>query len=65
MFELTMSEVRHRAGISDLDHPLEADMKFSAWMGKKKYRVIDHDLYHQQALEAQADGIEILIIKGK
>jgi hypothetical protein len=65
MFELSLDEIHHRAGIGPGDSDMEADMKFSHWIGKKQYRVIDINDYEKEAPKAQADGIEVLIVKGK
>jgi hypothetical protein len=65
MFELTLDEVRNRAGIYQADSELEADLKLAHWVGRQKYRVISRDQYQTEAPQAQADGVEILIIKEK
>lgn len=59
-----LTEARNLAGIYNSDSDMESDLKFSAWISNRSYRIVD-----QQDLSAQpkalADGIEVLIIKEK
>ena len=61
----TLSQAKNLAGIHNSDSELEADLKFSAWMGRRQYRVVDADDLADQEPKAQADGVEVLIIKEK
>lgn len=63
IYELTMTEVRHRAGIGFDDDPMTADMKFTAWMGNRSYLITDQIRYQEDISKAQAEGVQILIIK--
>ena len=63
MLELTLREVYYRAGIGYGESDLETDMKFLSWIGNRSYRLIDVSNRDAQAPKAQADGIEILILK--
>ena len=51
------------AGIDVNDSALERDIKFDAWINRRKYRVVTVETYAQERDWAIDDGIEILIIK--
>ena len=63
--QYTMTEVIYMAGVYDDDSDFVKDSKITAWIGKRKYRVISSGTatYQQELDQARADAIEILIIK--
>lgn len=51
------------ANIYNTDGDFERDIKFDAWINRRKYRIITADRYAQERDWAIDDGIEVLIIK--
>lgn len=66
MLEYTLAQAFNMAGVDTTDSDWVRDAKFSTWVDKKKWRLIefDQDSYRAKVHEAEADGIDILIIKG-
>ena len=56
MLTLTLEQAMKMAGVDTTDSDLERDLKFQAWVGKRKYRVVS------DALTPDPE-CEILIIK--
>ena len=63
MDEFTMSQALHMSGVDLGDDPFVQDAKFQAWIGARKYRVVDGSDWETQRQHAILDGIEVLITK--
>lgn len=65
MLIISVATLHNLAGVYLSDSELEQDLKISAWLGRQKYRIIDHDPvnYTQQVDDAARDGMQVLIIK--
>ena len=64
MIEMSWHEALLAAGTNESDSDMERDMKFTNWIQRRPYRIIDARDYTTQQPKAAADGIEVLIIKG-
>jgi len=58
----TLQEIYNLAGCYDADSDLERDLKVSAYLAKRKYRVIENWPLHHDTVQDQ--DVEILIVKG-
>lgn len=56
MLTLTLDQAMSMAGVDSTDTDLERDLKFQAWVGQRKYRVVSDAI-------APDPETEILIIK--
>lgn len=65
MVIFTLEQALNFSGVYNSDSDFERDCKLMNWIGRQRHRCIllDHDLYESQVSQAQADGIEILIVK--
>ena len=63
MIEYTVTQLRYLAGIYHEDSDFVQDVKLSGWLAGSKYRVVAAEQLEPQRESAQADGVEILIIK--
>lgn len=63
MQEFTLSQARHMAGIDYHDADFLRDIKFSSWLGDSKYRIVEPRALDTERQRAQAEGVEVLIIK--
>jgi len=66
MLEYTLSQAFNMAGVDATDSDWVRDAKFSTWIGKRKWVLIDHgqDSYRSKVEQAKVDGVDVLIIKG-
>lgn len=59
----TLTQIRYMSGIDTTDDAFLQEIKMQAWLGERKYRVIQALALDSQREKAIQDGIEILIIK--
>jgi len=67
MVEYTLNEAYNMAGVYNDDNDFIKDSKLFTWLGRRKHRCIKFDArtYSAELEQAAADGIEVIIIKGK
>lgn len=65
--EYTLTEAWYMSGVYQDDSDWIKDSKLFAWLNKRKHRCITYDAgsYSAEIDQAVADGIEVIILKGK
>jgi len=65
--EYTLTEAWHMSGVYQDDSDWAKDSKLFAWLDKRKHRCITYDAgsYSAEIDQAVADGVEVIILKGK